>query len=99
MEQEKDSIEREIEHARDEVGNRIDELDRKLRTTFDVKGFATEHATQLVAGGAVIGFLAGFGFPKPLRRILQFGIPLALIAYKVKASRNGTETSRCESAL
>ena len=91
MEQEKDSIEREIEQARDEVGNRIDELDRKLRTTFDVQSFASEHATQLVAGGAVIGFLAGFGFPKPLRRILQFGVPLALIVYKVKSARDGAD--------
>ncbi len=89
MEQEKQSIEREIEQARDEVGVRIDELDRKLRTTFDVRGFATEHVGELVAGGAVIGFLAGFGFPRPLRRVLQFGIPLVLITYKVKASRDG----------
>jgi len=93
MEQEKESIEREIEHARDNVGVRIDELDRKLRATFDVRGFASEHAGELVAGGAVIGFLAGFGFPRPLRRVLQFGIPLALIAYKVKSSRDGHEDS------
>ncbi len=85
---ERENIEREIERARDGVGNRIDELDRKLRTTLDFKSFASEHAPQLLAGGVVVGFLVGFGFPKPLRRVLQLGVPLALIAYKVKKARD-----------
>jgi hypothetical protein len=95
-ERERESIEREIEHTRDEVGDRIDELDRKLRTTLNFRSFASEHAGQLVAGGAVVGFLAGFGFPKLLRRVLQFGVPLALIAFKVKKSRDGAEPTRTE---
>ena len=87
--EEKRDIERAIERARDGVSERIDELDRRLRTSFDVKSIATEHAPQLVAGGAVIGFLAGFGFPKPLRRAISIGIPLALIAMMIKKSRDG----------
>jgi hypothetical protein len=90
--QERQQIEQEIERARDGVGHRIDELDRKLRTTLDFKSFASQHAPQLVAGGAVLGFLVGFGFPKPLRRMLQVGVPLALIAYKVKRSRENGAT-------
>jgi|SRR5207245_7238445 len=85
--QEKQTIEQEIVRARDGVGDRIDELDRKLRTSLDFQTFASEHAPQLVAGGAVVGFLVGFGFPKPLRRIISLGVPLALVAYKVKKAR------------
>lgn len=96
MSEERETIEREIEQARDGVGERIDELDRKLRTTFDVKSFATEHATQLMVGGGVIGFLAGFGFPRPLRRVLQFGVPLALIAWRVKQARDSAEPGHYE---
>jgi hypothetical protein len=88
-EQEKQSIEREIQRARDGVSDRIDELDSKLRTQLDFKSAARDHAPQIVAGGAVVGFLVGFGFPKPLKRLIQIGVPLALIAYKVKQSRDG----------
>jgi hypothetical protein len=87
--EEKTSIEREIERARDGVSDRIDELDSRLRTQLDFKAAVREHAPQLVAGGAVLGFLIGFGFPKPLKRLIQIGLPLALIAYKVKQSRDG----------
>lgn len=84
---EKQDIERAIDRARDGVGERIDELDRRLRSSLDVKSAAAEHAPQIIAGGAVLGFLAGFGFPKPLRRAVSIGIPLALIAMKFKKSR------------
>jgi len=84
---EKQDIERAIDRARDGVGERIDELDRRLRTSLDMKSAAAEHAPQIIAGGAVLGFLAGFGFPKPLRRALSIGIPLALIAMKFRKSR------------
>jgi len=87
-EEEKQTIEREIVRARDGVGTRIDELDRKLRTTLDVNSFASNHAPQLVVGGAVVGFLVGFGFPKPLMRMVQLGVPLALFAYKFTKSRS-----------
>ena len=77
-------LEREIERARDGVSERIDELDRRLRSTLDVKAFATEHANEIIAGGAVVGFLVGFGLPKTLRRIVQIGVPLAFVGWKVK---------------
>jgi len=84
----KSNIEHEIERARDGVSHHIDELDRKLRTQLDVKSIASNHAEQLMAGGAVVGFLVGFGLPKILKRAIQIGVPLALIAYKVKQSRS-----------
>lgn len=89
-ETEKQTIEREIERARDNIGTGIDQLDRKLRTSFDVQSYASEHAPQLVAGGAVVGFLVGFGFPKMLRRVITLGVPVAMFGYKmIKARQNG----------
>jgi hypothetical protein len=82
-------IERSIERARDGVSDRIDELDRRLRTTLDVKSFVREHASEIITGGAVVGFLAGFGLPKPLRRIIQIGVPLAFLGWKMKQRMNG----------
>ncbi len=90
--EEKQQIEQQIERARDGVGDRIDELDRRLRTTLDFKAVAREYAPQIIAGGAVLGFLVGFGLPKPLKKLIGIGIPVALIAYKVKQSRNGHQT-------
>jgi len=84
---EKQNIEQEIGRARDGIGSGIDELDRKLRSSLDFQRFASAHAPELVAGGAIVGFLVGFGFPKPLRRIVSLGLPLALVAYKVKKAR------------
>jgi hypothetical protein len=86
---EKEHIERAIVRARDGVSTRIDELDARLRTSLDFKTMASEHAPQLIAGGAVVGFLIGFGFPKGMKRLLQIGLPLALVAYKFKLSRDG----------
>jgi hypothetical protein len=80
----KQDIERSIVAARDGVGHSIDELDRQLRRSLDVQSIAAEHVPQLVVGGAVIGFLAGFGFPKLLRRAIQIGVPVALVAWKVR---------------
>lgn len=91
QEDERQQIERSIERAREGVSEKIDELDRRLRTTLDVKSFASEHATQLAIGGAVVGFLAGFGFPKLLRRVVQIGVPVALAAWKLQQSRNGAD--------
>lgn len=85
---EKASIESAITKARDGVGQSIDALDQQLRKRLDVQAIASEHAPQLVTAGAVVGFLAGFGFPTLLKRALQVGVPLALIAYGVKVARN-----------
>ena len=96
MKDEKQAIEQEIGRARDGVGDHIDELDRRLRKTFDIEAAASEHAPQLMAGGAVVGFLVGFGFPKAVKVLLRFGIPIAVItvaAKKYAASRNGDGAS------
>ena len=96
MKDEKEAIEQEIGRARDGVGDHIDELDRRLRKTFDIGAAAAEHAPQLMAGGAVVGFLVGFGFPKAVKVLLRFGIPIAVItvaAKKYAASRNGDGAS------
>lgn len=84
-------IERAIERARGGVSERIDELDRRLRTSFDLKSIAREHAPQLVAGGAALGFLIGFGFPKLLGKVVMVGIPLALVAMKLKSASGSAE--------
>jgi hypothetical protein len=86
--QDKQNVERAIVAARDGIGQSIDELDRQLRRTLDVKSIAAEHAPQLVAGGAVVGFLVGFGLPRGLRRIVQIGVPVALVAWKAKQMRD-----------
>ena len=89
MDDEKQQLDQTITGARDRVGDRIDELDRRIRKQLDVKSIASEHATELVAGGAVIGFLVGFGFPKVVKRILQIGIPVVIVAMQVKKRSNG----------
>jgi hypothetical protein len=81
---EKQDIERSIVRARDGIGDRIDELDRRLRTTLDFKSMAREHAPEIVAGGALLGLVVGFGFPKVFKLALKVGVPLALIGYAVK---------------
>ena len=91
-EQERTSIEREINRARDGVSDHIDELDSRLRKQLDFASMAREHAPQLIAGGAVLGFLVGFGFPKMLKRLIGIGVPIALVAYKAKQMRNGHES-------
>jgi hypothetical protein len=84
MDDEKQQLDQTIVGARDRVGDRIDELDRHIRKQLDVKSIAAEHAPQLVIGGAVAGFLVGFGFPKVVKRLLQIGVPVALVAMLVK---------------
>ena len=91
---EKQQLDQTIVGARDRVGDRIDELDRRLRKQLDFKTIASEHAPQLVAGGAVVGLLVGFGFPKLFKRVIQIGLPVAVIAYgvkKAKANHDGAD--------
>jgi hypothetical protein len=93
MDDEKKQLDQSIVSARDRVGDRIDELDRRIRKQLDFKTIASEHAPQLVAGGAVVGLLVGFGFPKLFKRVIQIGVPVAVIAFgvkKAKASRDGS---------
>ena len=96
-ETEKVDIERTIERARDGVSERIDELDRRLRTTLDFQSTASQHAPKIIAGGAVIGFLVGFGFPSGLRKVMKFAVPLALVSMAVvKARGKGDSTEALE---
>ncbi|HYC61491.1 MAG TPA: hypothetical protein VEK79_18195 [Thermoanaerobaculia bacterium] len=83
----KQYIERAITRARDGVGDRIDELDRHLRTNLDPKTLATAYAPQLVAGGAVLGVLVGFGMPKVFRKLITWGVPVAIVAMTIKSAR------------
>lgn len=85
---EKDHIQRAIVRARDGVGERIDELDRHLRTTLDPKTIARSYAPHLVAGGAVVGVIVGFALPKVFRKLITWGVPIAIIAVTVKKSRD-----------
>jgi hypothetical protein len=85
----KETIQRSIVRARDGVGDRIDELDRHLRTNYDPKTLASTYATQLIAGGAVLGVIVGFGLPKVLRKVVAWGVPIAILAVTVKNARNG----------
>ena len=88
--EQKIQIEREIARARDGVGDRIDELDRRLRTTLDVKSAAKQHAPKIVAGGAVVGFLVGFGLPNILKKAVKLGVPIALAGFAASKLRNGS---------
>src|SRR5687767_15254956 len=87
--EQKKSIETQIVRARDGVGDRIDELDRHLRTTLDPKMLARSYAPNLIAGGAVLGVIVGFGLPKVFRKLVTWGVPIAIIAVTIKNARNG----------
>lgn len=86
MAQDRDHTKVHIEHAigraREGVSVRIDEIDRRLRGGMNVREKAGQYAPHLIAAGAVTGFLIGFGFPKVIKRLLQFGLPIA-IAMKI----------------
>ena len=71
-------IEIAIERAREGVSDGIDELDRRLRENLDVKKMAGENVPQLIAIGAGLGFLIGFGVPRMFVRAVQIGVPIAL---------------------
>jgi hypothetical protein len=88
---EKQHIERAIIRARDGVGDRIDELDQHLRTNLDPKTLASAYAPQLIAGGAVLGIIVGFGLPKVFRKLVTWGVPVALIAVTIKNARQSAE--------
>ena len=85
--EQKEHIQRAIVRARDGVGDRIDELDRRLRDDFNPKALARTYAPHLIAGGAVVGVLVGFGFPKVLRRLITWGVPIGILAMTIKNAR------------
>lgn len=86
-EDQKEHIQRAIDRARDGVGDRIDELDRHVRTNLDPKILARSYAPHLIAGGAVVGIVIGFALPKVFRRLVTWGVPLAIVAVTIKNSR------------
>jgi hypothetical protein len=87
----KEHIELAIDRARGNVGERIDELDRKLRERLDFAELAGDHAPQLLVAGAAFGFLVGFGVPRVIVRTLQLGVPIFIA---VKVVRKKLEESR-----
>ena len=87
----KEHIERAIVRARDGVGTRIDELDRHLRTNLDPKALASTYAPDIMAGGAVLGVVVGFGLPKVFRKLVTWGVPIAIVAMTVKNARDKDE--------
>ena len=91
--EQKEHIQRAIVRARDGVGDRIDELDRHLRTSLDPKTIARTYAPHLIAGGAVLGIVVGFGFPKVFRKLITWGVPLGIIAMTVKNAREANQLS------
>jgi hypothetical protein len=89
--EQKEHIQRAIVRARDGVGDRIDELDRHLRTNLDPKTLARTYAPHLIAGGAVLGVVVGFGFPKVFRKLITWGVPIGIIAMTVKNAREANQ--------
>ena len=83
----KEHIQRAIIRARDGMGDRIDELDRHVRTTMDPKTLASNYAPALIGGGAVLGVIVGFGLPKVFRKLVTWGVPIAIIAVTIKNVR------------
>ena len=83
----KEHIQRAIVRARDGVGDRIDELDRHVRTTLDPKTLASTYAPALIGGGAVLGVIVGFGLPKVFRKLITWGVPIAILAVTIKNTR------------
>ncbi|HEX6083710.1 MAG TPA: hypothetical protein VF266_04240 [Thermoanaerobaculia bacterium] len=91
--EQKEHIQRAIVRARDGVGDRIDELDRRLRDDFNPKTLARTYAPHLIAGGAVLGIVVGFGFPKVFRKLITWGVPIGIIAMTVKNAREANQLS------
>ena len=88
---EKEHIQRAIVRARDGVGDRIDELYQRLRTTLDPRTLARSYAPHLIAGGAIVGVIVGFGLPKVFRRLVTWGVPLAILAVTIKNARESQQ--------
>ena len=44
-----------------------------------------------MAGGAVLGVVVGFGLPKVFRKLVTWGVPIAIVAMTVKNARDKDE--------
>jgi len=91
MADEKEHLQRAIVRARDGVGDRIDELDQHLRTSLDPKTLARTYAPHMIAGGAVLGVVVGFGLPKVFRKLVTWGVPIAILAVTIKNAREAQQ--------
>ena len=89
----KEHIQRAIVRARDGVGDRIDELDRHVRTNLNPSTLASTYAPAIIGGGAVLGLVVGFGLPKVFRKVITWGVPLAIIAVTIKNAREADQLS------
>lgn len=89
--EQKEHIQRAIVRARDGVGDRIDELDRHVRTNLDPKTLASTYAPALIGGGAVLGVIVGFGLPKVFRKLVTWGVPIAILAVTIKNAREADQ--------
>ena len=87
----KEHIQRAIVRARDGVGDRIDELDQHLRTTLDPKTLVRSYAPHLIAGGAVLGVIVGFGLPKVFRKLITWGVPIGILVMAIKNARDAQQ--------
>ena len=95
-ETEREQIERAIARARDGVSDRLNELDDRVRTDYSPKTLVRAHAPKIIAGGIALGLLVGFVLPKSLRRLIAIGVPLVLVAVKVRkaiGAADGTQTA------
>lgn len=91
--EQKEHIQRAIVRARDGVGERIDELDRHVRTNLNPGTLARNFAPALIGGGAVLGLIVGFGLPKVFRKVITWGVPIAILAVTIKNARQGDQLS------
>ncbi|HVT43087.1 MAG TPA: hypothetical protein VMT00_01735 [Thermoanaerobaculia bacterium] len=78
-EQVKNHIELAIDSARHGVSDGIDEIDRRLRSTMDVKQQARDHAGALMIAGGALGLLLGLGGGKVLVRTIQLAAPIVVV--------------------
>ncbi|MDQ3282376.1 MAG: hypothetical protein M3Q69_13325, partial [Acidobacteriota bacterium] len=67
------------------------ELDRYLRENMNPTTLARTYAPHLIAGGAVLGVIVGFGLPKVLRKVVTWGVPVAILALTIKNARERDE--------
>ncbi len=91
----REEIERAIARARDGVSDRINELDDRVRTDYSPKSLVRAHAPKIIGGGIALGLLVGFALPKSLRRLIAIGVPIAIVAMKVRKAigSDGTPTA------
>jgi hypothetical protein len=77
-------IERAIGRARQGVGERIDEIDKNLRSRLDWKRQAGDHAVEVVVAGTALGFFLAVGGAKTVVRAVQLTFPIVMAIHLAK---------------